>query len=254
MKAETIHEYTTLYQYLLLLKEPTYRFLIQVFHHLSPLKWWEDYIEPVLKHEKKDNFKYLDVSDLLNVFKMNWDVIFKYLDKKFYKFKYDKEYKLVNKIHKLRTVVAHANDVDMSPYTFVDGLNNLWKFSKLIQADPELTEEIEGDLNNYKTDLPARRKKPKEETVKLKILGIIEDRVMLKAKSCETLPADVKLSIDRTMLRLHSMRTLDEVHGILNNSLTSERGLEILAALRKEGLLAFEDVIDEINAIYTMTT
>jgi hypothetical protein len=36
MKKETIREYTILFQYLLLLKEPTYIFLIQIFQHLSP--------------------------------------------------------------------------------------------------------------------------------------------------------------------------------------------------------------------------
>ncbi len=74
MKKETIRQYTVLYQYLLLLKEPTYIFLIQIFQHLSPSSWWEDYIEPVLRYENKENFKYLDMSDLLNVFKMNWNL------------------------------------------------------------------------------------------------------------------------------------------------------------------------------------
>jgi hypothetical protein len=73
VKKETIREYTILFQYLLLLKEPTYVFLIQIFQHLSPTTWWEDFIEPVLHWETKDNFKYLDISDLLNILKMNWE-------------------------------------------------------------------------------------------------------------------------------------------------------------------------------------
>jgi hypothetical protein len=37
MKTEAVREYTILYQYLLLLKEPLYVFLIQIFQHLSPV-------------------------------------------------------------------------------------------------------------------------------------------------------------------------------------------------------------------------
>jgi hypothetical protein len=79
VKKETVREYSILYQYLLILKEPTYIFLIQVLQHLSPSKWWEDFIEPVLHREDKENFKYFDMPDLLNVLKMNWINIFKHL-------------------------------------------------------------------------------------------------------------------------------------------------------------------------------
>ena len=106
MKKETIREYTILFQYLLLLKEPTYIFLIQILQHLSPATWWEDFIEPIMQRENKENFKYLDFSDLLNVFKMNWERIWSYLDKDYRKYKYNKEYKLVNKVHGIRTIVA----------------------------------------------------------------------------------------------------------------------------------------------------
>jgi hypothetical protein len=54
VKNEVIKEYTILYQYLLLLKESTYIFLIQVLQHLSPSTWWENYIEPILHDEKKE--------------------------------------------------------------------------------------------------------------------------------------------------------------------------------------------------------
>jgi hypothetical protein len=53
LKKETIKQYTILYQYILLLKEPTYIFLIQVFQHLSPVAWWDDFIAPVLQCEDK---------------------------------------------------------------------------------------------------------------------------------------------------------------------------------------------------------
>jgi len=255
VKKETIKMYTVLYQYLLILKEPTYIFLIQVFQHLSPSKWWEEYIEPVLNYEKKENFKYLDFSDLLNVFKMNWDTIFKYLDKRYKKYKYDNEYKLVNKIHRIRTIVAHANENDMSPFIFIDSLASLLEYSKLINSSESLVHKLELDWMKYRRSLPeivvpANR----NEVLRKKIITIIENEVLLKAINCETLPHDIRLSVDRTALRINSMRTIEEIVGFFNGAIQAERGRIVQNALKKNGLLGFEDIKDKINRIYEKDT
>ena len=252
MKKETFQAYTILYQYLLRLKEPTYIFLIQVFQHLSPSTWWETYIEPVLRYEKKENFKYLDMSDMLNVFKMNWENIFRYLDKGYYKFKYDNEYKIVNKVHHIRTVVAHANDIDMSLFLFVDYLSCFLDYSRLINTDTNLTQKLEVEWAKYRRTLPEKQEPPhKDEAVQKEILTIIENKVLLNAANSETLPLDIKLSIDRTINRLNSMRTLEEIMGFFNGAINrSERGKIVQEALRNSGLLGFEDIKEEINEIY----
>jgi Asp-tRNA(Asn)/Glu-tRNA(Gln) amidotransferase C subunit len=248
MKKETIKEYTILFQYMLFLKEPTYIFLIQIFQHLSPETWWEDFIEPVLQRENKDNFKYLDMSDLLNVFKINWEVIFKYLDNNYQKFKYNNEYKIVNKVHKIRTIVAHANDIDMSPSIFVDSLSCLLDYARIIRCDITIIQRLEIDWAKYISQLPMEERKfNKEETLMRNMLSIIDNKVLLNAINCETLDPDIKLSVDRTALRLHSMRTLEEMAGFFNNAMRTERGLIVEEELHKNNLLAFEDIKDDIN-------
>ena len=251
MKKETIKEYSILYQYLLLLKKPTYIYLVQIFQHLSPSLWWEKYIEPVLRYERKENFKYLDMSDMLNVFKMNWENIFRYLDEKYFKYKYDNEYKLVNKVHHIRTVVAHANDNDMSPFVLVDYLSCLLNYSRLINADDNIIQKLELDWMKYRRVLPENQEDTKiNETLRFKILAAIEE-LLLKAINCETLPTDIKLSVDRTYLRFQSMRTVDEIVGFFNGAIyRSERGRIVQEALRNYGLLSFEDIKDEINEIF----
>ena len=251
MKKETVKEYTILYQYLLLLKEPTYIFLIQVFQHISPVTWWEDFIEPVLEQETKENFKYLDIADLLNVFKINWETIFKYRDKEYCKYKYDKEYRLVNRIHRIRTIVAHANENDMSPFIFVDSLLYLLSYSKLINAPDTLVRKLGTDYKQYKDILPEKKICiSNDEKTREKIIAVIENEVLLKAKSCENLPPDIRLSVDRTGMRINSMRTAEEIVGFLNNAIYSERGIIVQAALHKENLLTFESIKEEINRIY----
>jgi hypothetical protein len=251
LKKETIKQYTILYQYLLLLKEPTYIFLIQIFQHLSPSCWWEEYIEPVLQHERKENFKYLDLSDLLNVFKMNWDAIFKYQDKRYSKFKYDNEYKLVNKVHRVRTIVAHANENEMSLFIFVNSLSNLLDYSKLIHVHSNLSQKLEMDWIKYRQTLPEKKTKTSEdELLRAEIISLIENKVLIRAISCETLIPEIKLSVDRTTLRLHSMRTTEEIIGFFNNAILSERGEIVQDALHKEKLFAFEDIKEEVNKIY----
>jgi hypothetical protein len=248
VKKETIKEYTILFQYLLLLKEPTYIFLTQIFQHLSPATWWEDFIEPVLQKESKENFKYLDISDLLNVFKVNWETIFKYLDNQYHKYKYDNEYKIVNRVHKIRTIVAHANDFDMSPVIFVDSLSYLLEYAKIIRSNEPFVQKLEINWMKYKKQLPADLPRAdKEEKIRRDILSIIDNKILLKAISCEALRPDIKLSIDRTSLRLHSMRTLDEIICFFNNALRSERGMVVEKALHENKLLTFDDIKDEVR-------
>lgn len=186
MNKDTIRSYTILFQYLLLLKEPTYVFLVQVFQHISPSTWWEDFITPVLQREEKENFKYLDMADLLNVLKLNWNRIFKYLDEKYYYGKYDNEYKAVSKVHWIRTIVAHANEVDMSPFVLVSSLSALLDYSRLIKADESLVQKLELDWIKYQKALPEKsQKNKKEDELKTKILSVIENKVLLKAINSE---------------------------------------------------------------------
>jgi hypothetical protein len=84
----------------------------------------------------------------------------------------------------------------------------------------------------------------------MRIISIIENKVLLNAISCETLPSDIKLSVDRTTLRLHSMRTIDEIMGFFNNAIRSERGIFVQDVLHKNGLSCFEDIKEEINRLY----
>jgi len=251
MKKETVREYTILYQYLLQLKEPTYVFLIQVFQHISPITWWEDFIEPIIEQENKENFKYLDMADLLNVFKINWEKIFKYLDKNYFKYKYDKEYRLVSRVHQIRRIVAHANENEMNPFIFADSLLYLLSYSKLVNAPDALVRKLGKEYKECKDGLPEKKVKiSNEEKIRNKIITIIENEVLLKAKSCENLPPDIRLSVDRTAMRINSMRTVDEIVGFFNNAIVSERGVIVQAALYKENLLTFESIKEQINQIY----
>jgi hypothetical protein len=251
MKAETVKQYTILYQYLLLLKEPLYIFLIQVFQHLSPTTWWEDFIQPVLQRDDKENFKYLDIADLLNVFKMNWEKIFRYLDNDYRKYKYDREYRVVNRSHYIRTIVAHANDTDMSPLVFSNSLSVLLNMAKIIKADEKLIRLLDQDCNKYSRKIYSEQTtQSRENALKDKIISIIEEKVLLKAVNCEELAPEIKISVDRTTLRLHSMRTIEETIGFFNNAIRSERGIIVQRGLHEQELLGFEDIKDEINEIY----
>ena len=251
MRSETVREYTILYQYLLHLKEPTYIFLLQIFQHLSPSSWWEDYIGRILEDEKKENFRYLDIADLLNVMKVNWDAIFRYLDKTYFRFKYDNEYKLVNRIHRLRNIVAHANENEMSAFAFADGLSDLLDYAKLLHAPLGLCRKLETDLIKHSAELRKKtRPVNNDEELRKRLVGTIENRVLLKAKSCDTLATDIRLSIDRTVMRINSMRTAEEIVGFFNGAIQSERGRIVQTALRDNGLPGFQDIKEEINGIY----
>jgi hypothetical protein len=217
---------------------------------LSPVSWWEDFIVPVLQREYKGNFKYLDISELLNVFKINLSKILKYLRGKGERYDYDEVYQIVNKVHKIRTLVAHANDIEMSQFILAESLTAIFDFSRLINAKGDFIQKLESDCSKNKTALSEKKPKTsREEKIRNNILAVIEEKVLLKAVNCESLPADIKLSVDRTNLRLHSMRTLDEITGFFNNAMRSERGMVVEKTLHEHGLCSFEDIKDEVNTL-----
>ena len=257
MKTETINQYTILYQYLVELKQPLYIFMIQAFQHIEPVTWWQDFVVPGLPKfppfkGSKDNFKYMDIADLLHVLKKNWKRIFKYLDKDYCGDKYNDKFIVVNKLHKLRTIIAHANESAMDAFVFAESLAILLDFAKLIDAEEDLITKIECDLTKYTAALPNEKPVIKKdyETIKEAILSIIEKKVLINARKCGTLPLDIKTSVLRTWLRLKSMRTIDEIMGFFNNAIKSERGIAVENALHKHGLLGFGDIKDEVNQLY----
>jgi hypothetical protein len=141
----------------------------------------------------------------------------------------------------------------MSPSVFVDCLASLLEYSRLIckDLDKEVPNKLELEWIKHRRALPEKQPALfNTETVRAEILSIIENKVLLRAVNCETLPPDIKLSVDRTILRIHSMRTIEEIVGFFNNAMRSERGIVVEAALHKEGLLAFDDIKDEINRIF----
>ena len=253
MNNTIIDQYLILYKYLLLLKEPLYVYLIQIFQHLSPKTWWNDFIYPVIyKSEyEKENFKYLDIADLLNIYKANWERIYQYLDKKYFKFKYNKEFLIVDKFHKIRNVIAHANENNMTSYYFVEYLSDILRFSEIINTEKIIKQNIRNDLNKYKNELSLEKPFNNIKLIMEKIISKIDDEVLIKAIHCNTLNPTTKIAINRTTMRFHSMRTIEEVMGFFNNAIEkSESGKRIKEELNKNGLKAFEDIKDEINTLY----
>jgi hypothetical protein len=139
----------------------------------------------------------------------------------------------------------------MSPWIFADSLAALLDFAKLIQAREPLPQKLEQDRMKCSRKLPAEPPPQKTtEALKEKIVSVIEEKVLLRAVSFEGLEPDIKLSLDRTILRFHSLRTLEEILGFFNNAMRSERGMIITETLHSRGLPAFEDIKDEVNALY----
>jgi hypothetical protein len=142
----------------------------------------------------------------------------------------------------------------MSPFILVESLARLLDYARLIQTDESLIQKLEIDWLKYQKILPEKSVYlQKDESLKNEILSIIENKVLLSAVNCDALALDIKLSVDRTALRLCSMRTVEEITGFLNGAMRSERGRIVEEALHNNGLLTFADIKDEINEIYSKT-
>jgi hypothetical protein len=250
VKKPQIRMFTILYQYLLLIKEPFYVFLVQILQHLSPDSWWEKYILPSLKEPESKDFRYLDLIDLLNILRKNWGVINSYLMRDDFEYLYSDEYNITSAILYIRNIVAHAREIQLSSRDFINYLSYIREFAQFIQAEQEIIDRLERDVEKYGREIALRKDKPFSNVHKEEIINFIEKEVLFDAMICESLRPDVKASIIRTIIRLKSLRTIEDIIGFFNGSLSSPRGREVSEELRAHHLKTFEDIKDQINESY----
>jgi hypothetical protein len=239
--------FTVLYQYLLIIKEPLYVFLAQILQHLSPDRWWEEYISPVLKEKNDKDFRYLDLIDLLNILRKNWAAIYNYLEGDTATYVYNDDYKLTSAILYIRNIVAHAREIQLSPEDFINYLTYLLDFSIFINAKKDLTDKLKKDLQKYKNEIALNKDKPVTNIRREELISYIEKETLFDAMICESLRPDVKASIVRTIIRIKSMRTVEEIIGFFNGALDSPRGQEVSDELHAHNLKAFVDIKEAIN-------
>jgi hypothetical protein len=242
--------FTVLYQYLLIIKEPLYIFLAQTLQHLSPDSWWEKYISPVLAEENDKDFRYLDLIDLLNILRMNWTAIYNYSEGDDSAYIYNDDYKLTGAMLYIRNTVAHAREIQLSPQDFINYLAHILDFANFIMAKKDVTDKLEKDLQKYKSEIALNKDKPVANIHREEFINYIEKEVIFEAIICESLKSDVKASIVRTLIRLKSMRTVEEIIGFFNGALDSPRGREVSEELHAHNLKAFIDIKNDVNLKY----
>jgi hypothetical protein len=78
------------------------------------------------------------------------------------KFKYDGEWKMVNKVHHIKNIVSRANDVDISSFIFTESIACLIDFAKLIHTKENLIHHLEQNWIKYtqqfSSEQPIQRK------------------------------------------------------------------------------------------------
>jgi hypothetical protein len=242
--------FTLLYQYLLIIKEPLYVFLAQTLQHLSPDSWWEKYFIPALADKNDKDFRYLDLIDLLNVLRKNWTAIRNYNEGDTSLYIYDDDYKLTGAILYIRNTVAHAREIQLSGRDFINYLSYILDFAGLIKAKKELIDSLEKKLKKYRDEITRKEDKPRAAVRREDLIGYIEKETLFDAMICEGLRPDIKASVIRTIMRLKSMRTIEEIIGFFNGALESARGREVSEELHAHNLKAFIDIKDRINAEY----
>jgi hypothetical protein len=256
MKKNQILMYKKLYEYLLVLKDPLFVFLSEIVQHLSPGEWWELYIVPILGDKDKQDFRYLDIVDLLKVLQTNWGPIYSRLNNDKSGYVYDSNFALTAQVLQIRHTVAYANEINMSWQIFLKNMAALTEFAKFINAGEEVVDRLESDWIKYKNIAPdykeLRTDTANDQKTRDSIVEDIEKDVLFNAMVSNSLPPDIKGSIVRTMIRLRSMRTSDEVLGFFKGSLKSPRGKEVTEALHECSLIAFADILDKIKEKYPL--
>jgi hypothetical protein len=164
---------------------------------------------------------------------------------------YNDDYKLTSAILYIRNTVAHAREIQLSPQDFVNYLAYILDFANFINAKSEVISRLENDLKKYRDEITLKEKEPHIVIHREELIDYIEKETLFDAMICENLRPDVKASIVRTIIRLKSMRTTEEIIGFFNGALESARGREVSDELHAHNLKAFIDIKDNVNTKYS---
>ena len=204
---------------------------------------WNTKCKSVLnKHTKGQikNWSYffeLDLYYQLVLLQDLWDELENYSDSLFFS---EKNKSLFissnnNSVLHIRNEVAHPENWGYESI-IVDDFN-LWKNTLKKAANA-----LNYDLDELIADLHEQEKE--------KLLSMILEKVINPALQCETLDSKTKESVKNTKERLEIQNRASGIIAFFEDALRSKGGMSIMEKLHENGLIAFEDIKDDIKKIY----
>jgi hypothetical protein len=244
--------FVTLYENLLLLREPSIEYLTINLPQTYGENWWELSVLESFKKNQTNNprpvhkkiasglktLHQFDFHELLDIFIFTWEKI------------NTPNKKIKNLFHRLKAVrndVSHPDDDKLSSAKFKSYIKYIIEFSKLINIESLFVKR----LSKYVT---ITKETPKNnvdlDEKRIKLLELIENKVIGPALECENLSTDVKESLTRTLIRFEIAETVEDIDAFFKGALGSSRGEAIYNILHDNNLITFENIRDEFNEIY----
>lgn len=230
---DTIHILQKTYGNLYVARIPLLNYLSERLPIISST-WKRDCVERVLNEKVQKDFKELDIYYLIQILqdRQNQQVILEVFPED--KIIYEDNYKLFNTIKNLRCDVMHPSFEDYTYEDFCRWTINIESFIKVF--------EPEKSLNEYAMELHQNEKN--------KLLDIIKEKVLIPAMKCETLPQEIKKSVQNTLDRLEIQDSAEGIIAFFSDALNSIQGKEIGRTLEDYKLLSFEAIKNEILQEY----
>jgi len=244
MDKKRISLYTSLYEYLLLLRKPFADFLYKQLKTVYDDNWWTYGVLPNIKEPFKKKLDDLDFYDLLRILINQWKELYSNITGNNTIDANDDNFKLIFDVLRLRNVISHANENKVFINDIHRQFSTLLKFAKLINAYEYIIIDLNKELEKY-----TKEKDTNDERKREKLLNIIITDVLFPAMTCVDLPVETKESILRTMIILQNTKTADEIYDFYSGALQSSKGQKSYNDLKKQNLTAFEDIRDKINAV-----
>ena len=258
MNTRKLKMFVTIYENLLLLREPLIEYLSANLPRVYRENWWNESIINTFKINKNDNarqkfekdkimselinndvktLEYFDFSNLLDILIYNWKQI-------------NNDYSSQNIFYKLKNIrndISHPIENRLSSGKFKIYVNYILEFSKLINQENIFTKK----LGKY---VIIDKVVPKNEITKDekrgRILELVEKEIIEPALDCDNLDDETKESLTRTLIRFEIAETVDDMNAFFTGALSSTRGEQMFNILSDNNLKTFEKIRKEFNEIY----
>lgn len=264
MNKRKIKMFVTLYENILLLRNPLVDYLSEMLPSVYAGDWWEKAIINAFAIEQRDNekqryeknkkyylatshdiqtFDIFDISELIDILIFNWPSIVAHYHNNFS----DSKIKLLYKIKTIRNDISHPIEDKLSSDDFRKYIKYILDFSEFINTEKSVFAKLNKYIhfNEY-----AIVSDDSSNDKKRKMLNLIEAKIIDPALKCENLNNEIKESLTRTLIRLEISETAEDINKFFRGALMSSRGEEVYKVLHQNKLLAFEDIRSEFTEIY----
>jgi hypothetical protein len=226
MNKRKIKMFVTIYENLLLLRNPLVEYLSEILPSVYADNWWREAVINAFTIEKRDNekqkyekskkyymatshdiqtFDIFDISELIDILIFNWPSIAAH----YHYSSSDSKIGLLFKVKTIRNDISHPTEDKLSSDDYKKYIRYILDFSEFINAKKSVFMKLNKYIH-FHEDIIVPNDSSNDK--KQKMLDLIEAKVIDPALRCASLNDEIKDSLTRTLIRLEISETVEDIN------------------------------------------